>query len=203
MIWLLIVFILIFLPLPVLITVFYKTNTLFVYIFGVKLYPRKKNKKNISPPKYKKEKSRKISLEDYNKIWDKINTSPVKPSLHFEVNIIYGLDDAAKTAILHGTLSSLPPFLYNLHRLDNGTKTEILHGTRSFLPAFLYNLLCSFLYTRKFKIDLKPNLEKSILEFKIKSIIWINFAKIIYMSLLVIFTLKDNSSKSLNTKEVI
>jgi hypothetical protein len=98
-IWLLIVFILIFLPQPVLITVFYKTNTLFVYIFGVKLYPRKKNKKNISPTKCKKEKSRKISLEDYNKIWDKINTSSAKPSLHFEVNIIYGLDDAAKTAI--------------------------------------------------------------------------------------------------------
>lgn len=177
MIWFLIVLILIFLPLPVLITVFFKANTLFVYIFGVKLYPRKKNNKNISHKKHKKKKNKKISLEGYTEIWHKINTNPFKPSLYFKFNIIYGLDDASKTAILYGILSSLPPFLYKL--------------------------LCSFFHTKKFKIDLKPIFEKSILEFKIKSIIWINFAKIIYMSLLVIFTLKDNFSKSLNTKEVI
>lgn len=177
MIWLLITLIFLFLPFPVLITIICKTNALFVYIFGIKLYPRKKNKKNISPQKYKKKKSKKISFEDYTEIWHKINTNPFKPSLYFEFNMIYGLDDAAKTAILYGTLSSLPPFLYKL--------------------------LCSFFHTKKFKIDLKPIFEKSILDFKIKSIIWINFAKIIYMSLLVIFTLKDNFSKSLNTKEVI
>lgn len=177
MLWLLITLIFLFLPLPVLITMGYKTNTLSVYIFGIKLYPSKKNNKNIFKKKHKKKKNKKITLKDYKKIWHKINTNPFKPSLYFEFNMIYGLDDAAKTAILYGTLSSLPPFLYNL--------------------------LCSFFHTKKFKIDLKPIFEKSILEFKIKSIIWINFAKIIYMSLLVIFTLKDNFSKSLNIKEVI
>ncbi|MCY6354335.1 DUF2953 domain-containing protein [Clostridium sp. ZS2-4] len=172
MIWLLITLIFLFLPLPLLITIGYKTNTLSVYIFGIKLYPGKKSNKKLSKKTHKKKKTKKISLKDYKEIWNKITNNPFKPSLYFKFNMIYGLDDAAKTAILYGTLSSLPPFLYNL---------------------FSY-----FFHTKKFKIDFKPIFEKSILEFKIKSIIWINFAKIIYMSLLVIFTLKNNLNKSLN-----
>nr|WP_272509001.1 DUF2953 domain-containing protein [Clostridium ganghwense] len=91
--------------------------------------------------------------------------------------MIYGLDDAAKTAISYGILSSI--------------------------SFFLYNLLCSFFHVRELKINPQTNFEKSMLELKIQSIIIINLVKIIYISLLVFLTLKGNSKKSLNSKEAM
>ncbi|WMJ81881.1 DUF2953 domain-containing protein [Clostridium sp. MB40-C1] len=174
MIWLLIILILIFFPFPILVNIRYKNSSLLIYLFKIKVYPRKKIKKTL---KNKSNKFKNYSINQYMCIWNSIKTNPFKPNLNFDLHITYGLDDAAKTAIFNGILWSF--------------------------SSILYNLFDSAFNIKKFKLDIKPNFDKSILYINIKSIIFINIAKIIYISLILFLSLKFKYKISLKPKEVI
>ncbi|WP_407647695.1 DUF2953 domain-containing protein [Clostridium brassicae] len=164
----------IFLPFPILVNIKYENSSLLIYLFKIKIYPRKKTKK---PSKNKRKKSKNYSINQYLSIWNSIKTNAFKPNLNFDLHITYGLDDAAQTAIFNGILWSF--------------------------SSILYNLFYSIFNVKKFKLNINPNFDKSMLYINIKSIIFINIAKIIYISLILFFSLKFKYKTFLKPKEVI
>ncbi|WP_418921794.1 DUF2953 domain-containing protein [Clostridium aestuarii] len=120
---------------------------------GIKIYPHKKKKKKIRKS-FKKKK--KISLKKLIRIIKSFKTthSLFKPLLILNIDLIYGFNDAAITGITYG-------LLWELNRN-------------------LYNFLSIYFKNKKFKVNIKPNFNQSILEAKIKGIIFTNLVKIIY-----------------------
>lgn len=101
-----------------------------------------------------------------------LNCSHYKPDIDFSIDLSYGLENAAITAILYGYISMLFPLLYN------------------FLEVF-FNIA-------DFNFDLKPVFKKIKSNFYCKSIIYISLANITYIIILLIKSFfkykKENSS---------
>lgn len=178
MFFIIFILIILFFPFPIILSLKYKEKNLCVFFFGVKIYPNKKLKIKSKKKKPKKKLNTSFYITIFKTLFYKITTNPFKPYLHFNLNIYYGLNDAAKTAILNGVIRSFSPSLYQL-----------------------FNLIFK---TTKYNLNITPIFEKSTLRIEIKSIIFINIAKIIYMTLVILKALKtDISYNNLNKKEVV
>lgn len=160
---------LLFVPIPIVIKLSFIDNKLSMYIFKFKVKLHKKENKKTVDKKGKlssiKEKLKdKVSLSDISLIIHKINCNRFKPTLRIYIDLNYGLFDASSTGITYGVLNTFPPFM---------------------------NQLLSLVFkVRKFDLKVKPDFNRLMLDTTVKSIIFINLAKIIYMILLIIKVFK-------------
>lgn len=158
-----------FIPIPVKIRLIYKDKILNLYVYSFKININKKIKQFKEKPS-KPEKKKKgfdksiINLDSIKLIVHKINCSRFKPTLRFLVNIEYGLIDAFSTGIAYGVIHSLSPFIYEALSVPFKIK--------------------------KYNLKPKPNFNQLKLSAVLESIIFINLAKIIYMLLIVLATIR-------------
>jgi Protein of unknown function (DUF2953). len=108
------------------------------------------------------------SIKTYSALREKLK---FKPALKLKLDLVYGLDDAAYTALLHGIITSLYPILIQFLNL-------------------LFNM-------KENNIKIQPEFNKFILKLEIDSIIFINLAKVIYMSLITYRHLKQSNKENL------
>lgn len=177
MIWLLIILVIFLIPLPLSITFIYENNKLSVFIYKFKIYPTKNVKKTIKKPRRGTLYPKMLYFKILQYIYQKSGHFLFKSSLDFKLHINYGLDDAYYTAILYGLIEGI----------TNST----------------YYLFSKIFKIKNFDININPEFNRSIFQLKVKSIIFINLAKIIYMSSLIYISFKKGSKQYLRPKEVI
>lgn len=166
-----ILIILFFIPLPLKIKANYIDNKFNFYLYNMNLtdkvlYIRKKinrtiDKRDDEVPKIKN--TLKLALDIMSDI-------KYKPSLKIKLNAIYGLDNAAYTALLHGFITSFYPILIQLINI-------------------IFNV-------RESNIKVHPEFNKLVLILEINSIIFVNLAKVIYISYIILKNL--HKSKKMN-----
>jgi Protein of unknown function (DUF2953). len=108
------------------------------------------------------------TIETYSALRKKLK---FKLGLKLKLDLVYGLDNAAYTALLHGIITSIYPILIQ------------------FLNLF-FNI-------KENNIKAQPEFNKFILKLEIDSIIFINLAKVIYMSLVTYKHLKQSNKENL------
>ncbi|MDP4144824.1 MAG: DUF2953 domain-containing protein [Bacillota bacterium] len=164
-----ILFILAFIPFPIKLGFIYAEDDEYFFIFNKKI--------NIKPTRLKVKKTGNVNYKvklstRYDLFRGKINVitarrilrllkrNKAKPSLNLDIQVNYGLDDAALTAISYGILNMVPPLIYQVTNTIFDTST--------------------------FNCNIVPMFNKKFIKLKIKSIIWISVAKAIYIAWLVI-----------------
>ena len=160
-------------PIPIKITLAYIDNRLCLYLFNFKINLQKK-RNNKEDNKFKKA-SKKLNLDltDVKLLVHKVDCNKFKPTLRMNITLDYGLLDACSTGIAYGLINSLSPFIYKL--------------------------LTMIFKVKKFKMELKPNFEDLVLSAKIKSIIFINLAKIMYILVIIVKSIKFTKHKDIYT----
>lgn len=161
----LLILLFLFIPIPLKIKFTYESFNLNLYIYNLKINLKKLitkiNKvKNTKARKTKpaiKEKTISLSFQDVTYLIHEVNSLKYKPNLKFKLNLDYGLDDAAYTAITFGYLHSLFPILY-------------------YFISVIFNV-------KRYKIDINPKYNEILLEISVESIFSINIAKLIYISI--------------------
>lgn len=156
-----------FFPIPLKFYIYYYNNNYYIKLYDFILFDnavlkKKKDKtdqKKNNPPIKSKIKSKLSEIITYSNIMEIINkfiNLKFKPILNFNSKLEYSLNDAAKTALSYGILSTLPSLIY-------------------FFIKILFK-------PKKYNFDILPKFDNAILlKFEIKSIIFISFANIIYM----------------------
>lgn len=148
------VFVVFIIPFPIKIYFEYRNNDLTVKIFNKKIDLDKLLLSN----KKKERHDRKVLIKSVKEIWLILKYNRLKPYLKLNVDIDLGLDDAANTAIMYGIVYS------------------------SIYPILRY-ILSSCFKLIHFHLNVNPKFNKKVLNGTCKSIISINLAKIIYISL--------------------
>lgn len=156
---LIILFILSFVPIPIKIYFKYHNKKLWFYIFNIDILNKLKSKKKHRSKLTKKNTNFKTNIQNLKIFLKSIKNIKFKIPMDIEFNMSYGLDDAAYTAILYGILNSLIP------------------------PIFM--ILSKIFVFKKPKINLSPYFNKFYFKIEITSIIYISFAKIMYIVLLL------------------
>lgn len=151
------IFFLIIIPIPVKLRILYKNNKFSMYIYNTEI--SNKLLKNQKKEKKKLKKNYSKNLSSILSSLSSLKNNKLKPVLRLNINFTYGLDDAAYTAIVYGLLCSS----YSL----------------------LERLLNMIFKIKKFHINITPNLNESICDFELNSIISINLVKIIYMKFII------------------
>ncbi len=180
MTWLIIiciVVVIIFIPLPLFLTCRYKNNKLNVYVYNIKIYPTKKTIDAVKEPKPKTLYPKLAYLKTIRHIYIYSNAALSKSTLRLKSHISYGFDDPCTTAILYGIFHSV--------------------------SEYLYILFSDLVKVKNFNVSITPVFNKSVFEFEIKSIIFINLAKIIYIILLIYVSFRRGAKKYLKPEEVI
>ncbi|MDD6794064.1 MAG: DUF2953 domain-containing protein [Clostridiaceae bacterium] len=178
--FILILLILFFIPLPIKITFLISNNDLVLKIYNFNILDKLKNKKNhktpvvnerndtekAHQPHLKKEKRFKnLSIHSILQVVNIVNDNKFKPSLKFKGSFEYSLNDAAKTAIFYGLLSTYSP-----------------------LVLWILEIIFKI---REFNLPIKPVFNDKISgRLEINSIITISLAQITYMSILFLRGLK-------------
>ncbi|KEI07075.1 DUF2953 domain-containing protein [Clostridium botulinum] len=176
MIWIGAILLLFIIPLPLLLEVIYENNKLYVYIYNLKIYPSSKVIKSMPEPKPNGILPKLVYINTFKAIYQRCRHYIYNSLLSFNINITYGFQDAAITGIFFGILQSTVSGLHYL--LDS-----------------IFNL-------KHFNSNINPIFNNSIFKIKIKSIIFINLGKIIYMSILVFRAFKQAAKYHLKPKEV-
>jgi len=165
-------------PIHLKITLKYTNKILGIYIYKKKLKvnkPLKSSSKDKLESKPKKTFFKPLSLSDLNLIIHKFKNLRFKPGLILNTKLEYGLDDAALVAILFGLIHSA----YSL----------------------LYLTLINFVKVKNMGLKVTPHFKENNLNIEISSIIYINLAKIIYMSFIILPSFMNIKNKKLNTKK--
>ncbi len=165
------------LPIPLKITLNYSGKKAHIKIYGKEFNITRRIKKKIKKASIKT--SEKIEEDiihkdlvnphNARKIITILRKNKFKLSLKVKFNINYALEDAAHTAILYG----------------------LLHQFTSFISSGL----SLFFNLKDFKSEIKPTYNNFYFNFEINSIIFINFAKLIYICIIIIYNLKFGSRK--------
>ncbi|MBX4259113.1 DUF2953 domain-containing protein [Clostridium estertheticum] len=155
-------------PIHLKITLKYTNKVLEIYIYKKKLGVNKSLKSN-SKDKLKSKPAKiffkplnliDIDLSDINLISHKFKKLKFKPTLILNTKLEYGFDDAALVAIVFGLIHSA----YSL----------------------LYLILINFVKVKNIDLKVTPQFKENNLNMEISSIIYINFAKIIYMAFVIL-----------------
>ena len=93
-----------------------------------------------------------------------LTANKLKPKIIINASLVYGIDDAAFTAILYGLLCNIPNLLY-----------------------LILNIIFK---VKKLSLDIEPKFNKTLLTFGITSIFYFNIANIIYI-LFLLFKSKE------------
>ncbi|MBU5590732.1 DUF2953 domain-containing protein [Clostridium sp. MSJ-4] len=168
LILLLLFIILIFFPFPIKLNLKYKENKLSLSLYKKNIeFNKGKAKSFIKKTKSKKNKHKKVFML----ILNKYKCSKLKHKISIDVNMGYGLDDAAVTAVAYGVLNS---FFYTL-----------------------YVLLQDIFNIKDYNIDLEPYFNKNSVDIKICCIIYTNLVQIINVLLIYKRSLKEVKAKEL------
>lgn len=179
-----IIFIILFLPLPIKFKLEYSNRNLIIKLYKFKIFSsvngienkylkkiikNKHNKKddNIKANLQKKQ-SKKIS---YKKLYRNISKNKLKPKIKINASLIYGIDDAALSAILYGLLCNIPVLLY-------------------FILSIIFKV-------KDLSFDINPKFKTTLINFGITSIFYFNIANIIYI-LFLLFKSKENKEVAPN-----
>ena len=162
-----------FIPIPIKFNIHYSTINYYLKLYGLTIISKKKSE--YKEKHYHKVKpSLKKEHNFFGRLYNNINfksidlkslisnlyNSKFKPLLKTKVSLDYSLNDAAKTAIFYGVLSQVPPLIYILINV----------------PFKIY----------KFNFKINPIFEdKFLLKFETSSIIFLSFANIIYMIIIL------------------
>lgn len=168
----LILLLIFFIPIPIKFKVKYNKKELKFILYNKDItnkiqYMNKKAKLDI---KYKEDQipifsnTLKVSLNTLKSI-------RFKPNLKIRINLNYGLNDAAQTALAFGLLSTL--------------------------ISILLKISSYFINIKDKKVDIKPEFNKLILVLEINSIIFINLAKVIYISVIIYHNLRNKEKINL------
>lgn len=147
-----IIILMILFPIPIKFKLKYADEKLDMYIYNIALISKIK----ASNKKDKVKDKRNSNLQNFKFILSSLNKNRFKPTLRFKLDLQYGLDDAACTAIFYGLISAL-------------------------FPSIII-LLNHFFKIKKHSIYVIPDLDNFILKLELESIIFVNLAKIIYIS---------------------
>ena len=169
----LVVLLIIFLPIPIKINIYYSGVNYYIKLYGFTIISQKetKNKKKLflkaeSTLKNKSDRFKNFYKEinfkslEYKALISKLYNSKFKPFLKLDLFFDYSLNDAARTAIFYGVLCQTPPLIYILLKI-------------------LFNI-------RKFNLKINPIFEdKFFLKIETSSIFFLSFANIIYMIIIL------------------
>lgn len=158
-----IVVLIIFIPLPINITLKYDRNLFLFKIYNYKIdFTKRKAKKEIDKAARK---TNEFTMKKGQKIMRLLGESKFKPSLNFNLEFQYGLDDAAQTAITYGLLWNALPILYNL-------------------ASVIFKV-------KKFDMNIVPHFNEELLKLDLHCIIFASIAKTIYIGVLIGKVLKE------------
>lgn len=159
-------------PIPIKIKVKYDDMKLDFYLYNINLNNKlrhiKRKTKHIVDAKPDRIHAFVNSMKTYSTLREKLK---FKPGLKLKLDLVYGLDNAAYTALLHGAITSLYPILIQFLNL--------------------------FFKIKENDIKVQPEFNKFILKLEIDSIIFINLAKVIYMSLITYRHLQQSNKENL------
>lgn len=159
-----IIILLLIIPIPIKFKLSYVDKNLNVYVYNINVLKKINSLKKKSSNKNKNKK--KPSLENFKFIISSLDQNKFKPTLRLKLNSEYGLDDAACTAVFYGLISTFYPFLLRI--------------------------LDCFFKIKKQSIYIVPNFNKFIFKLEVNSIIFVNLAKVIYISYIICKSLKIN-----------
>lgn len=161
-----------FIPIPIKFNIYYSTINYYIKLYGLTIISKKNLSHIIRHHKVDPslEKEHKFFSSLYNNInlksleWrpllSNLYNSKFKPLLRIKFSLDYSLNDAAKTAIFYGVLCQAPPLIYVLLSVP--------------------------FKTCKFNFKINPIFEdKFSLKIETSSIIFLSFANIIYMIIIL------------------
>jgi hypothetical protein len=164
--------VLLVIPIPIKIKIKYDDMKLDFYLYNINLNNMlrriKRKTEHIVDAKPDRVHTFNNTIKTYSTLVEKLK---FKPTLKLKLDLVYGLDDAAYTALLHGIITSLYPILIQF--------------------------LSLFFKVKENNIKAQPEFNKFILKLEIDSIIFINLAKVIYMSLVTYKHLKQSKKENL------
>ena len=168
-----IILLIFFVPIPIKINIHYSSINYYIKLYGFTIISQKKseNKKKLAPkvkpktenqPNAFKKFYKNINFKslEYRVLISKLYNSKFKPLLKIDLLFNYSLNDAARTAIFYGVLYQTPPLIYSLINIP--------------------------FKTFKFNFKINPIFEdKFLLKIETSSIIFISFANIIYIIIIL------------------
>lgn len=166
-----------FIPLPLYLKFFFRDNKLSVFIYNFNVYPRRSVKKLIEEPKKNTFYPKILYINILQNIYNKSGHFLYKSALKIDFDITYGLNDAYTTAMSYGVLQAL---------INSG--------------YYFFNKIFRIV---SYKPNIKLKYDEFFLEFTVKSIIYINLAKIIYITLLIYISFRKGAKENLNPKEAV
>lgn len=155
--------VLFFIPFPMIIKFRYRAMDFELYIYKKKINI-KKRLESVKKKQIKPKEKTKIELNDVRQIIHKIDCSKFKPTLRTTLKLRLGLYDAAATGIFSGILHTLSPILYKCFTI-------------------LFKV-------KEYDFKVTPEYNDALLEAEVDCIIFINIAKIIYMTFLALKSYK-------------
>ena len=167
------ILVILFIPIPIKFNIYYSKLDYYVKLYGLSIIS--KNKSEYKKKHFLKIKpSIKKEHEFFSKFYSHINFKSLianlynlkfKPLLNFKLYLDYSLNDAAKTAIFYGILYEIPFLIYLLTNVP--------------------------FRTYKFNFKINPIFEdKFLLKIETSSIIFISFANIIYIIIILFRSIK-------------
>jgi len=176
-VYLVILLLLFFVPLPLYLKFFFRDNKLLIYVYNFKIYPRRSVKELIEEPKEHTFYPKVVYINILQNIYNKSGHFLYKSAMKIDFHITYGLNDAYTTAMSYGLLQGL---------INSG--------------YYFFNKIFRIV---SYKPVIKLKYDEFFLEFTVNSIIYINLAKIIYITLLIYISFKKGAKENLNPKEAV
>jgi hypothetical protein len=165
-------FLLIVVPIPIKVKVKYNDMKLDFYVYNINLNDKirfiKKRTKRIVDTKPDRIHAFINTLQTSSYLTRKLK---FKPALKIKLDLLYGLDDAAYTALLHGVITSFYPILIQFVNL--------------------------FFKVKESNIKIQPEFNKFIVNLEIDSIISVNLVKVIYISFISYRHLRKSKNENL------
>lgn len=180
---LLVILLILFIPIPIKISIYYSTINYYIKLYKItiiskdKLKRKKEFSRKIEPTTKKKHKlisklKKEINIKSLISNLNKLNPK-FKPLLRIKFSLEYSLNDAARTAIFYGVLCQTPSLIYILLKAP-------------------FNI-------HKFNYKIIPIFEdKFLLKIETSSIIFLSFANIIYMIIILLKDLKNKGGDPLS-----
>lgn len=181
-----ILFVILFFPIPIVIKFYYENKTFSLYIWKFKLFKNTinsiakniiqnfntKETSNIKELKNKIEKKKKFSF-DFKKLISKLHSNPFKAKFKLNYTLDYSLEDAAAEAITYGLLWDI-----------NATLIVLLDSFFKFVPE---------------KCSINANFKNlNFINFASKSILSINLGQIIFILILLLSCIRRCPNKGVS-----
>lgn len=158
------IFLILFIPIPIKIIIYYSSKDYYIKIYNLTIMSKKRPPKRNKPVVKKEQKFFSGLFKNINYktlIYNMYSLNlKFKPLIKLNLSFDYSLSDAARTAIFYGILCQIPPLIYNY--------------------------LIRFFYINKYTLSINPKFDDNfLLKFESSSIIFLSFANIIYMTIIL------------------